>query len=162
MDRSEWSFSNMMLVSVEGHAGFAPQARSLSRPALPPSVGPVKKHLPEETKRQYHQKRPTSATSGGVTLPKMYSKELLKQWLYENRQCTVPKDEIDLTGWPMNAVTAGILARIGKRALQLTLRNAPGVDDDFLNRITFLSRLVYLDLRGCRGVTEHLLVDVHG
>ena len=89
MDRSEWSFSNMMLVSAEGHAGFAPQARSVSKPALPPSVGGgarVKKHLPEEMKRQYHQKRPTSATSGGVVLPKMYSKELLKQWLYENRQ----------------------------------------------------------------------------
>ena len=157
MDRSEWSFSNMMLVSAEGHAGFAPQARSVSKPALPPSVGGgarVKKHLPEEMKRQYHQKRPTSATSGGVVLPKMYSKELLKQWLYENRQCTLPKDEIDLTGWPMNAVAAGIIARIGKRALQLTLRNAPGVDDDFLNRITFLSRLVSLDLRGCRGVTD--------
>jgi hypothetical protein len=84
----------------------------------------------------------------------MYSKDLLISWLYENRQKTLPKDYVELAGWPMDTMATGVIARVCKRSKGMVLKKSPGVTDSILNRLTFCTKLTEFDLSGCTDVTD--------
>jgi hypothetical protein len=117
-------------------------------------------------------------------LPPVYSKWLLKYWLYSNRTQTCPVDHVNLAGWPMNKTVAGCVSTICKRSLSLKLTKSVGVfyylqkhpsknsipsdplflfsyffiiigvNDQILNRLSFLSKIILLDVSGCNEITD--------
>ena len=87
-------------------------------------------------------------------LPPVYSKWLVQYWLYSNRAKTCPVDRVNLSGWPIDKVVAGCIATICKRALSLRLAKCPGVNDNILHRLSFLSKITILDVSGCNEITD--------
>lgn len=87
-------------------------------------------------------------------LPPLYSKWLVKYWLYSNRKQTCPVDHVNLSGWPIDKTVAGCVSTICKKSLSLILNKSPGVTDQILNRLSFLARITLLDVTGCTEITD--------
>ena len=147
--RRNWGMNNLLLVNEEGHTMFAPSARppgGLTPPASSKGRGNT------ASKRQY-SKRPGSANMG-LPLQPVYTNDLLEGWLHSNRQRTLPKDKIDLKGWPMDRKSVASLSRICYKATELNLKDAPGVNDNIILRMTYVNRLRKLNLSGCKEITD--------
>ena len=144
--RSDWSF-----------ASVTTNARITTNNNKPQPFGSSSTFKKKTSSNRYDD-RPGSKERYGNNkkkgLPPVYSKWLIKYWLYSNRTQTCPVDHVNLSGWPMTEHVAGCISTICKRALSLTLIKSGGVTDQILNRLSFLSKIRLLDISGCNEVTD--------
>ena len=93
----------------------------------------------EVIKKDFHQFIPNGWSSTGYI---------------SNRARTCAVDHVDLSGWPIDKVVAGCIATICKHSLSLRLAKAPGVTDNILHRVSFLSKITILDVGGCNEISD--------
>ena len=98
--RSDWNFSSVAENASWTTKGVLHADQSNSNGTSSTAVAAAR-----PTSRLQTQRPSSKEFKNG--LPPVYSKWLVQYWLYSNRARTVPVDNVNLSGWPIDKIVAG-------------------------------------------------------